>query len=140
MLWNLLALLHWDVCTLLRGHLPASGLGHLKNMLRIVKSMGGRQTTTYVGADFLGSRAAALLWNLLAGLKRHLVALGVSHLCRISFKISEWRDKITHRGANVLCELVAVGTGLLPERIVLIQTRLKTSTCTSSPATFHTYS
>ena len=83
--------------------------------------MRGRQTATYVGADFLGGRGAALLWNLLTGLKRHLVALGVSHLCRISFKISEWRDKITHRGANVLCELVAVGTGLLPGRIVLIQ-------------------
>ena len=118
MLWYLLALLHWDVYTLLGGYLPASGLGHLKNMIRQVRATRGRQTATYVGADFLGGRAAALLWNLLTGLKRHLVALGVSHLCRISFKISEWRDKITHRGANVLCELVAVGTGLLPERII----------------------
>ena len=83
MLWYLLALLNWDFCTFLGGHLPASGLGHLKNMLRIVKSMRGRQTTTHVGADFLGGRAAALLWNLLAGLKRHLVALGVSHLSKV---------------------------------------------------------
>ena len=54
LLWYLLTLLHWDVCTLLRGHLPASGLGHLKNMLRIVRVIRGRQTATYVGADFLG--------------------------------------------------------------------------------------
>ena len=32
-------------------------------------------------------RAAALLWNLLAGLKRHLVALGVSHLCRVNYNV-----------------------------------------------------
>ena len=121
LLWYLLTLLHWDLCTLLRGHLPASGLRHLKNMLRQVRATRGRRTATYIGTDFLGGRAAALLWNLFAGLKRHLVALGVRHLCGVSFKISEWRYKSTHRCANVLRELVAVGTGLLPGRIVLIQ-------------------
>ena len=34
LLWYLLALLNWDICTLLRGHLPASDLRHLQNTLR----------------------------------------------------------------------------------------------------------
>ena len=34
LLWYLLALLDWDFCTFLRGHLPASGFGHLENLLR----------------------------------------------------------------------------------------------------------
>ena len=89
MLWYLLALLNWDLGTLLRGHLPAPSLGHLKNMLRQVRALRGRQTTSYVGADFLGGRAAALLWNLFAGLKRHLIALSVSHLCRVNYNIEK---------------------------------------------------
>ena len=34
LLWYLLALLNWNFCTFLGGHLPASGFGHLKNLLR----------------------------------------------------------------------------------------------------------
>ena len=34
LLWYLLALLNWDFYTFLGGHLPASGFGHLKNLLR----------------------------------------------------------------------------------------------------------
>ena len=34
LLWYLLALLNRHFCTFLRGHLPASGFGHLKNLLR----------------------------------------------------------------------------------------------------------
>ena len=45
----------------------------------------GREIATYIGADFLGSRAAALLWNLLASLMRNLVALGVGHLCNVNY-------------------------------------------------------
>ena len=56
-------------------------------MLRIDRVIKGRQAATHIGADFLGGRAAALLWNLLAGLKRHLVALGVSHLCRVNYNV-----------------------------------------------------
>ena len=33
LLWYLLALLNWDICTPLRGHLPASDLRHLQNTL-----------------------------------------------------------------------------------------------------------
>ena len=77
-----------------------------------------RETVTYIGADFLGSRAAALLWNLLASLMRNLVALGVGHLCRINYvnrtKTMDWKRQTTNLGANVLGELVAIGAGLLP--------------------------
>ena len=34
LLWNLLALLNRHFCTFLGRHLSASGLGHLKNLLR----------------------------------------------------------------------------------------------------------
>ena len=46
------------------------------------------ESATYIGADFLGSRAAALLWNLLASLMRNLVALGVGHLFRVNYVTS----------------------------------------------------
>ena len=89
LIWYLLTLLNWDLGTLLRGHLPASSLRHLKNTMRESRATKGRKTTTYVGADFLGGRAAALLWNLFAGLKRHLIALSVSHLCRVNYNIEK---------------------------------------------------
>ena len=118
LLWYLLALLNWDICTFLGGHLPASGLGHLKNYCDGFREGRSRETVTYIGADFLRSRAAALLWNLLASLVRNLVALSVGHLCRIDYvnhtKTMDWKRQTTDLGANVLGELVAIGAGLLP--------------------------
>ena len=45
------------------------------------------------GAHYFRCWAVALLRNLLAGLMRHLVALGVSHLGSDKVPISKWRDK-----------------------------------------------
>ena len=45
LLWYLLTLLNWDLGTLLRGHLPASGLRHLKKNT-LGKSEQKRQTNS----------------------------------------------------------------------------------------------
>ena len=101
----------------------------------------GTETATYIGANFLGSRAAALLWNLFAGLKRHLIALSVSHLCRVNYNIEKEiisPTVVQTFWVNLL--QLELGSCLGKWFGKRSPKYLKTVTCTWSLATFHTCS